>query len=228
MSSMCVLYWNNYWPGILGPVHHVFNVVLVSHKVNAQQAGVAVRGVESLEAVTQFVLHCQASQTAAQILHEQSKRTLWFTPQSESWHAQFKNSAMLLHYHTVPPDRSGGRGETPDPGFERGLCFTPQYWPLMALAFLEWAKLKGDQLDEFTFSKKNKNYASMEIQFTNLSTTVGQVIAADNGVGNHERHDVWAGSTGPLHSDGYVCKRQGIVTHSDLPKEKTKTDQLGT
>lgn len=49
-------------------MHHVLDVVLISHKVNAQQAGVAVGGVEGLEAVTQFLLHCQASETAAQML----------------------------------------------------------------------------------------------------------------------------------------------------------------
>lgn len=49
-------------------MHHVFNVMPISHKVNAQQASVAVGGVEGLEAVTQFLLHCQASQTAAQVL----------------------------------------------------------------------------------------------------------------------------------------------------------------
>lgn len=49
-------------------MHHVFNVVLISHKVNAQQAGVAVGGVEGLKAVTQILLHCQASQAAAQML----------------------------------------------------------------------------------------------------------------------------------------------------------------
>lgn len=49
-------------------MHHVVNVMLISHKVNAQQAGVAVGGVEGLEAVTQFLLHCQASQAAAQVL----------------------------------------------------------------------------------------------------------------------------------------------------------------
>lgn len=49
-------------------MHHVFNVVLISHKVNAQKASVAVGGVEGLEAVTQFLLHSQASQAAAQML----------------------------------------------------------------------------------------------------------------------------------------------------------------
>lgn len=49
-------------------MHHIFNLMLISHKVNAQQAGVAVGGVEGLEAVTQVLLHCQASQAAAQML----------------------------------------------------------------------------------------------------------------------------------------------------------------
>lgn len=49
-------------------MHHIFNLVLISHKVNAQQTGVAVGGVEGLEAVTQVLLHRQAGQTAAQML----------------------------------------------------------------------------------------------------------------------------------------------------------------
>lgn len=51
-------------------MHHVLDVVPVSHKVNSQQAGVAVGGVEGLEAVTQILLYCQASQAAAQMLQE--------------------------------------------------------------------------------------------------------------------------------------------------------------
>lgn len=51
-------------------MHHVLDVVPVSHKVNTQQAGVAVGGVEGLEAVTQVLLYCQASQAAAQMLQE--------------------------------------------------------------------------------------------------------------------------------------------------------------
>lgn len=54
-------------------MHHVFDVVLISHKVNAQQAGVAVGGVEGLETVTQILLHCQASQTAAQMLQARGR-----------------------------------------------------------------------------------------------------------------------------------------------------------
>lgn len=49
-------------------MHHVVNMVLVGHKVNAQQAGVAVGGVEGLEAVAQVLLHRQAGQTTAQML----------------------------------------------------------------------------------------------------------------------------------------------------------------
>lgn len=71
--------WSHYWPGILGPVHHVFNVVLISHKVNAQQAGVAVGGVEGLKAVTQFLLHWQASQTAAQMLQVWGRNACWYS-----------------------------------------------------------------------------------------------------------------------------------------------------
>lgn len=51
-------------------MHHVLDVVPVSHKVNSQQAGVAVGGVEGLEAVTQILLYCQASQAAAQMLQK--------------------------------------------------------------------------------------------------------------------------------------------------------------
>lgn len=54
-------------------MHHVFNAHLLSHKVNAQQAGVAVRGVEGLETVTKLLLYCQTSQTAAQILYARGK-----------------------------------------------------------------------------------------------------------------------------------------------------------
>lgn len=57
-------------PGILGPVHHVVDVVPIAHKVNAQQAGVAVGGVEGLEAVAEVLLHCKAGQAAAQVLRE--------------------------------------------------------------------------------------------------------------------------------------------------------------
>lgn len=49
-------------------MHHVFNVVLISNKVDAHQAGVAVGGVEGLETVAQVGLHRQTSQTAAQVL----------------------------------------------------------------------------------------------------------------------------------------------------------------
>lgn len=57
-------------------MHHVVNVVLIAHKVDAQQAGVAVGRVEGLEAVAQVVLHRQASQTAAQVLRERGKTTV--------------------------------------------------------------------------------------------------------------------------------------------------------
>ena len=50
-------------------MHHVLDVVSISDEVNAQQAGVAVGGVKGLEAVTDIILHCQASQAAAQMLH---------------------------------------------------------------------------------------------------------------------------------------------------------------
>lgn len=50
-------------------MHHVFDVVLISNKVNAHQAGVTVGGVEGLETVAQVGLHCQASQAAAQMLN---------------------------------------------------------------------------------------------------------------------------------------------------------------
>lgn len=49
-------------------MHHVFDVVFVSDKVNAKQTSVTVGRVERLEAVTQFVFHSQLSQTAAQVL----------------------------------------------------------------------------------------------------------------------------------------------------------------
>lgn len=49
-------------------MHHVFDVVLISNKVDAHQAGVTVGGVEGLETVAQVGLHCQASQAAAQML----------------------------------------------------------------------------------------------------------------------------------------------------------------
>lgn len=74
LSSVCVFVIVCIdWPGILGPVHHVVDVVLVSHKVDSQQAGVTVGGVESLEAVTQVLLRGQASQTAAQMLHVEGR-----------------------------------------------------------------------------------------------------------------------------------------------------------
>lgn len=57
-------------------MHHVINVVFISHKVNAQQASVTIGAVKSLEAVTQVLLHCQASQAAAQMLHVRGKKNL--------------------------------------------------------------------------------------------------------------------------------------------------------
>lgn len=57
-------------------MHHVVDVVLIGHKVNAQQASVAVRGVEGLEAVTEVILHRQASQAAAQVLKKRRKRNV--------------------------------------------------------------------------------------------------------------------------------------------------------
>lgn len=54
-------------------MHHVLDAVPISHKVNAQQAGVTVRGVEGLETVTQLLLYRQTSQTAAQMLHVRGK-----------------------------------------------------------------------------------------------------------------------------------------------------------
>lgn len=50
-------------------MHHVFNGVLISNKVDAHQASVTVGRVEGLEAVAQVGLHCQASQAAAQMLN---------------------------------------------------------------------------------------------------------------------------------------------------------------
>lgn len=49
-------------------MHHVFDVVPISNKVDSHQAGVTVGGVEGLETVAQVGLHCQASQAAAQML----------------------------------------------------------------------------------------------------------------------------------------------------------------
>lgn len=54
-------------------MHHVIDVVLIAHKVDAHQAGVAVGRVEGLEAVAQVFLHRQASQTAAQVLRERDR-----------------------------------------------------------------------------------------------------------------------------------------------------------
>lgn len=50
-------------------MHHVFNGVLISNKVDAHQASVTVGRVEGLEALAQVGLHCQASQAAAQMLN---------------------------------------------------------------------------------------------------------------------------------------------------------------
>lgn len=50
-------------------MHHVFNGVLISNKVDAHQASVTVGRVEGLEAVAEVGLHCQASQAAAQMLN---------------------------------------------------------------------------------------------------------------------------------------------------------------
>lgn len=57
-----------YQPSVLRPVHHVLNVVSVGDKVDAQQARVAVGGVEGLEALAQAQLGRQSGQTAAEML----------------------------------------------------------------------------------------------------------------------------------------------------------------
>lgn len=72
-ACQCLSY-HYYWPSILGPVHHVVDRVFIRHKVNPQQAGVAVGQLEGLEAVTQFMLHCQTSQAAAQMLQERGRK----------------------------------------------------------------------------------------------------------------------------------------------------------
>jgi len=64
---------SRYRPGVLAQVHHIVDVVLVDHKVDAQQAGVAVGGVEGLEAVAQVLLRHQVSQAAAQVLQVMGK-----------------------------------------------------------------------------------------------------------------------------------------------------------
>ncbi len=77
-------------------MHHVFDVVLISHKVNAQQSGVAVGGVEGLEAVTQLLLHCQASQTAAQVLQVRGGNVcLTFTDHNSKWHYTHQQQAKI-------------------------------------------------------------------------------------------------------------------------------------
>lgn len=52
-------------------MHHVLDVVLVGDEVDAEQAGVAVGGVEGLEALAQTQLRRQTRQTAAQVLWNQ-------------------------------------------------------------------------------------------------------------------------------------------------------------
>lgn len=49
-------------------MHHVLDVVSVGDKVDAQQARVAVGGVEGLEALAQAQLGRQSGQTAAEML----------------------------------------------------------------------------------------------------------------------------------------------------------------
>lgn len=92
---------------------------------------------------------------------------------------------------------------------------------------LKWAKLKGDTaqpvcnysgLQKHTYKKKKK-------YLTNLSTTIGEVEAADDGVGHHEWHDIWAGSIGSLHSDGNVCQRHVIIAHTNLSRGRNGTDK---
>lgn len=55
-----------------------------------------------------------------------------------------------------------------------------------------------------------------------LSTTIGQIEAANDGVGHHEWDDVRAGHAGSFNSDRDVCERKIIITHTDLTRGKAK------
>lgn len=86
---------------------------------------------------------------------------------------------------------------------------------------LKWAKLKGDTWLQPRVSLLQRlycfHYTSVQYKhFDNLSAAVGEVKAADDGVGHHERDDVWAGGTGALHSNGDVSQWQIVVAHTDL------------
>lgn len=51
---------------------------------------------------------------------------------------------------------------------------------------------------------------------THPATTVSAVIVADDGIGHLEGHIIRVGPAGPLHGNGHMGQRQGIVTVADL------------
>lgn len=84
---------------------------------------------------------------------------------------------------------------------------------------LKWAKLKGEMLNQqkriggmFSFALSCVSLKPL----THLSATIGQIKAANDGVGHHEWDDVWAGHAGSFNSYCNVSEGNIIIPHTDL------------
>lgn len=51
---------------------------------------------------------------------------------------------------------------------------------------------------------------------TDLATSKCDVIAANDGISNHEWHNVRTSSPSPLYCNSNMCQGHGIITHSNL------------
>ena len=57
---------------------------------------------------------------------------------------------------------------------------------------------------------------------THRATTVSAVIVANDGIGHLEGHIVRVGPARPLHCNGHMGQRQGIITVADLKQYMAK------
>lgn len=62
---------------------------------------------------------------------------------------------------------------------------------------------------------------------THPAATVSAVIVADDGIGHLEGHIIRVGPAGPLHGNGHMGQRQGIVTVSDLAASEAARSERG-
>lgn len=123
-------------------MHHVFDVVLISNKVDAHQAGVTVAGVEGLEAVAQVGLHRQASQAAAQVLNVGRRGNMGL----------MANAQKTLSLYSCTHLNSDGKGLffSTEVRPLTHVCREDLYPSLMAtkeINVLQWAKLQGKMLN---------------------------------------------------------------------------------